>query len=121
MVMTYKPETPEDLVLEADMDSPNDVALFKAITANSKSKQLLRKLRLSDGKSTEAQLPECAPLIYPNLDLVLASQDLTKQSSFMAKNNRVVQGYLNRRSQTDFASKNPNSKLTAAQSPQQKQ
>ena len=107
MAVTYKPGTTEDLVLEADMDSPNDVALFKAITSNSKSKKLMRKLRLSNCKSTEKQLPEFAPLIYPNLDLVLASQDLTKQSSFMAKNNRVVQYYLDRRSKQTSLPRTP--------------
>lgn len=115
MIMTYKPDMEDEPVLTVDTNQM-DVAVFKSLN-NSKAKELFRRLRKSSGKTPESQIPDCAPLIYPSLDLVLSSNELTKQSSAKAK---AVNAYLDQRAQTVFQTKNPNSKLTQIAPPQEK-
>lgn len=114
MVMTWAPDKAEELVMTADVSDPTTKAVVKDSSTTSSAKKLLRSLRTSSGTTTESQLPECAPLIHPALDVALTSTSLTKESSIMQRNSSVVNDYLDRRSQDLFASKNPDSKLTAA-------
>ena len=121
MVMAYKPDSPDDLILQADTTSPTDRATFKTVqVANNKTKQLLRRIRMHSGKATDVGIPECAPLVYPALDLALASNRLTEQKSLLSRNAEIVNDYLDRRAQTDFTQKHPTSKITSALPPQEK-
>lgn len=117
MIMTYKPDMADEPVLEVN---PVDQALTRSLNADTHTKQLLRRLRPSSGKTTETQLPKFAPLIYPSLDLVLTSNQLTKQTS-PKERARVVNEYLDQRAQTEFQTKNPRSKLSQVAPPQEKQ
>ena len=121
MVMAYKPDRPDDLILQADTTSPTEKATFKTVQAtNSKSKQLLRRIRMHSGKAADVGIPECAPLIYPALDRALASNRVTEQKSLLSRNAVIVNDYLDRRAQTDFTTKYPTSKITSALPPQDK-
>lgn len=117
MIMTYKPDMADEPLLEVNTV---DLALSRSLNADTHTKQMLRRLRPSSGKTTESQLPEFAPLIYPSLDLVLISTDLRKQSS-PKERARAVNEYLDQRAQTEFQSQNPQSKLSHVAPPQGKQ
>jgi hypothetical protein len=119
MVMTWKPDSPDDLIMDVDTTNPTTTALLKDSTTNSSAKQLLRQLRKSSGTTTEAQVPECAPLIHPALDIALTSSAVSANGTILKQNSSIVNDYLDRRSQTQFATKYPNSKLTASM-PEQK-
>ena len=121
MVMAYKPDRPDDLILQADTTSPTDKATFKTVQAtNNKSKQLLRRIRMHSGKAADVGIPHCAPLIYPALDRALASNSLTEQKPLLSRNAVIVNDYLDRRAQTNFTTKHPTSKITSALPPQEK-
>ena len=112
MVMTWKPDQPDDLVMTVDSTDPTQKALVHDVTASS-TRQFLRRLRDSSGKATDSQMPECAELIHPGLDLALTTQAMTEDNVLKRKAS-IVNEYLDRRSQGDFAVKNPNSKYAAA-------
>jgi hypothetical protein len=127
MVMTYKPENPDDMIMTAEATTDTAaVALVKQSSATH-TQQLMRRLRESSGKTTDAQMPEFAPLIHPALDMVLSSSSLTTSTTSATENSKalslvkrkssLVQEYLDRRTQADFAIKNPKSKYTAALGP----
>lgn len=114
MIMTYKPEMADELILQADYTSPTSIALSKSLQQNSKAKELLRRLQKSAGTTTEAQIPECAELIHPNIDQALTSNSFTQsEQTSLTKNGVIINDYLDRRARTDFAAKYPLSKITA--------
>lgn len=119
MLMTYKPDMADQLVLQADTDAFGS-PMLKSLSSGNKAKDLARRLRVSSGSTTEAQMPECAPLVYPGIDRALASTQLSEGARSSLKNNSaIVNHYLDRRAQTEFTMKNPNSKITQALPPQQ--
>lgn len=121
MVMTYKPDLPDDLFLRADTSNPTNTALTKVLTMQNKSKlrQMLFRLRDTSGTAQgDSQVPDCAPLTYPSLDLALTPNTLTK-TNILAKNRAVVQDYLDRRAQASFITANPTCKIAAALPPPQ--
>lgn len=126
MVMAYKPDMPDEAFLRVDTSvSAHDAALSKTLTISNdpfKLKEKLSRLRLSSGEANESEIPECAPLIYPALDLALQSKEVTP-SKFGNLNMKspVVQDYLDRRAQAEFLHNNPGSKLSNTLPPQQKQ
>lgn len=125
MVMTYKPDLADSPVLSADTSDPNKIAFSKATDSTSKFKEILHRLRNSSGTTTsEAHLPEGAPLIYPALDAALSSDNnstaLTSQSNALSRNAALIADYLDRRAQADFAAQYPGSKLSANLPPQEK-
>jgi hypothetical protein len=127
MVMAYNPDKPDEAILRVDTSvDATSTALYKTLTTGDESsnlKQKFRRLRKSSGKSTDLTFPECAPLIYPSLDLVAQSNELTNtKSGPLSINLRspVVQDYLDRRAQAEFAQNNPNSKLNSTLPPQDK-
>lgn len=126
MVMTYKPDMPEEGILRVDTSTDaNSVALFKTLSGSSdtlKIKERLRRLRISSGTATEASFPECAPLIYPSLELVLQSNAVTpSNTSSLSPKSPVVQDYLDRRAQAQFAHDHRGAKLSSTLPPQTKQ
>jgi hypothetical protein len=114
MVMTWAPDKPDDLVMGVDTADPTTTALLKDSTTTSSTKQLLRRLRTSSGTTTEAQIPECAPLIHPVLDVALTSSAVSANGNVLKQNSTIINDYLDRRSRSTFASENPKSKITAA-------
>ena len=104
----------DELILQADYTSPTSITLSKSLQQNSKAKELLRRLQKSAGTTTEAQIPECAELIHPNIDQALTSISLTQSEQIsLTKNGVIINDYLDRRARTDFAAKYSLSKITA--------
>lgn len=126
MVMTYQPDMPDEAFLRADVRAdPTSSALVKTVGyGDSKFKEKLRRLRLSDGTAYgDTGLPACAPLVYPSLDRAIQSQSLISDhdsgrddGSLQTLKNRstFLQDYFDRRAQASFVEQNRGSKLAAA-------
>ena len=121
MVMTYQPDMADEFVLEANTSSSTTMTLSRKLAdSDSITKQLLRRLRESSGTTTELQLPQCATLVHPTLDNALTSTNLTdSKKSVLTKKGAILNDYLDRRAQTEFAVVNPKSKIAAALPSQQ--
>ena len=102
--MTYKPGTKES----------NETLDFAATAANAvdarakDDKSSLQNLKPSCGKTLEQQLPEVCPLVFPELE---KASDEQKENAFKRALN-FSRDYYDRRGHAEFASQNPDSKLT---------
>lgn len=119
MMMTFKPERPDERYFHTNINDATSVALAKSITPPTSSLNAgMRNIRLSSGLSKgEMSLPESAPLIYPALDAAAANAASTDQALSENKQNALkssgsfIADYLDRRAQAEYAGANPNSKL----------
>jgi hypothetical protein len=113
LIMTYKPE---------DTKSHSRVDITSTITssmtpASSTTKQTLKNLRLSSGKTYgEIELPEAAPLIFPALDSL--PEDEREKQGKMKSSGKFIADYFDRRAQAKFAGESPHSKLAVGTEPQ---
>jgi hypothetical protein len=102
LIMTYKPSSSSgDEVVDLNTN------ITKAVGARFDGQG--KKFKSSSGKTKgELQLPEPAPLIFPDLDSLPENQkkDARKKSEFM-------DDYFDRRAQAQFEAENPGSKLIA--------
>lgn len=119
MVMTYKPDMADDMILRADVTDPTSFALSENLEEGSKAKEVPRRLRKSsDVARNDMQIPECAPLVYPFLDVASTSQSLSPNS--LKHNTAFINDYLDQRAPVDFVTFNPNSKIAKSLPPQEK-
>ncbi|KAK4500994.1 hypothetical protein PRZ48_006800 [Zasmidium cellare] len=98
MIMTYEPDSNEASKL-FDLDTQVSEAANTSGTAS-----LSQKFSIASGTSTETQLPEVCPLVFPD------TRDQSDSGSFK-RAMAFTQDYFDRRSQASYAAKNPNSKL----------
>ncbi|KIW18790.1 hypothetical protein PV08_03079 [Exophiala spinifera] len=128
MIMTFKPDSPNDPVMQVDLNS-TDQALTKALsTPESEIRQKLNKLRLSSGVTKgDLALPESAPLVYPAIDAAAAraAQDGTalpeRKQSALKSSSKFLGDYLDRRAQARYVAMNPGNKLAEATPPPRKE
>ena len=103
--MTYKPGDKNDSTM-VDFET----AAASAIDKRAKDdKSSLQDYKSSSGKMTNQQIPEICPLIFPELDKASGKQ---QQNAFKRSLN-FARDYYDRRSQAEFAARNPDSKLNA--------
>lgn len=129
MMMTFKPDSPYDPVLQSNIIiQGTDAALMKA-TSNPDSalRQKLKSLRLTSGVTKgELSLPESAPLIYSALDNAAAQaldagQELPEhKQSALKSSGALVASYLDRRAQASYAGLHPESALGRMAPPAEK-
>ena len=101
MIMTYKPSsTAADEVIDLNQN------ITKAVGTRYDGHG--SKFHSSSGKTRgELQLPEAAPLIFPELDALPDEQKNKKSGHFLGD-------YFDRRAQAKFEAENPDSKLNVA-------
>ncbi|KAI9736248.1 MAG: hypothetical protein M1834_001134 [Cirrosporium novae-zelandiae] len=117
MIMTFKPDKPNSLCEEIDI---NKLVVKTMTPASSAMREKMKSLRMASGETRgELQLPEAAPLIFPKLDQLAdeAGADQAKQNKFK-QSTAFVSDYLDRRAQATYNAQNPNS-ILAVQQPQQ--
>lgn len=65
---------------------------------------------------SESELPEFAPLIFPNLDAAAdvggEGEEAKKKQNVFKKSSKFVNEYMDRRAQAEFAHDDPNSSLS---------
>lgn len=98
MIMTYEPNSTEASKL-FDLDTQVSEA-----AGSRESASLSRRFSIASGTSTEAQLPEVCPLVFPD------SRDQGDAGSFK-RAMAFTADYFDLRSQASYAAKNPDSKL----------
>ncbi|OAP57580.1 hypothetical protein AYL99_08318 [Fonsecaea erecta] len=104
LVMAYKPDS-DDLVQNVDMNTH----LVTSIATRDSG----RGSRFADsaGSSREIEIPESAPLIFPELDALPEGE---KENAFKRSGKRLGD-YFDRRAQAKFEKANPGSKLNVYQ------
>ncbi|KAI9816919.1 MAG: hypothetical protein M1827_001564 [Pycnora praestabilis] len=106
LIMTYKPSQKASV-------EPVDLSetVMKAFTkAPEGFKGKMYDLRMSSGKTRgELEMPEAAPLIYPELD---KASDAQKKNA-LKRSGAFVADYFDRRGQATYAAENPDSSLAA--------
>ncbi|KAE8449808.1 hypothetical protein EG329_007284 [Mollisiaceae sp. DMI_Dod_QoI] len=113
LVMTYKPESNSS---HARIDITKTISSSMSPAA-SKTRQTLKNMRLSSGKTYgELELPEAAPLIFPALEDLAddASPDAEKKKSKMKSSQKFMADYFDRRAQAKYMAENPGSKLAVS-------
>lgn len=119
MIMTFKPESPNERYFNTNINDATSIALTKSISPPTSSLNAsMRNIRLSSGVTKgEMSLPESAPLIYPALDAAAADVASTDQALSEKKQNALkssggfLADYLDRRAQAEYAGSHPNSRL----------
>ncbi|KAH9214357.1 hypothetical protein DL95DRAFT_446516 [Leptodontidium sp. 2 PMI_412] len=110
LIMTYKPDSTAS---HTRIDINQTITNYQT-PASSSTRQTLRNLRTSSGKTYgELELPESAPLIFPSLDKVAedSSEEGAKKQGKMKSTGKFVGDYFDRRARAKWASQNPDSKL----------
>jgi hypothetical protein len=108
LIMTYKPES---------SDTHASVDITQAISssmnpASSGMKQTFKNMRLSAGKTYgELEMPEAAPLIFPALDQLAATEEGVKKQNKLKNSQKFMADYFDRRAQASYAAENPTSSL----------
>lgn len=101
--MTYKPGS-KDASETLDFDT---AAASAVDSRNKDEKASLQNYKASSGKMLNQQLPECCPLIFPELEKATGEQ---KANAFK-RSLDFTRDYYDRRGQAEFAARNPDSKL----------
>ncbi|KAG4431736.1 hypothetical protein IFR05_012770 [Cadophora sp. M221] len=110
LIMTYKPDSTASHAL---VDINQTINNYQT-PASSSTRQTLRNLRLSSGKTYgELELPESAPLIFPSLEKLAedTSEEGAKKQGKMKSTGKFVGDYFDRRARAKWAGENPDSKL----------
>ncbi|KAL4788598.1 hypothetical protein BJX76DRAFT_353044 [Aspergillus varians] len=115
------------LVMTWDAESSSTFSRFDLNTAVSTAvehggpgtmNKLRHKFKSSDGKTHgELPFPECAPLIFPDLDALAAAGDGSKSKVKRLKRKDFVADYFDRRERAAFTVENPDSALNMAPAP----
>jgi hypothetical protein len=102
LIMTYKPnEISKGVTL--DLSSAVAKVLKPANSPNSSMKDKLKSIRTSSGTTKgEIGLPECAPLIYPAIDMATTAEN--EKLSKLKEKKKLISGYLDRRAQAQYVS-----------------
>lgn len=110
LVMTYKPESS---ATHASVDITKAISSSMA-PAESTMRQTFKNMRLSSGKTYgELEMPEAAPLIFPDLDKLAdeTSAEGVKKQNKLKNTQKFVADYFDRRAQAKYAAENPSSSL----------
>jgi hypothetical protein len=113
LILTYKPETSSS---HASVDITKAISTYDSAAASG-TKQVLRNLRQSSGKTFgELEMPEAAPLIFPALDALQDSttSDAAQKQNKLKSSGKFIADYFDRRAQAKYARENPSSSLAAA-------
>ncbi|KIW72864.1 hypothetical protein PV04_01028 [Phialophora macrospora] len=104
LVMAYQPES-DEIVQEVDMNTH--------VMTSIASREGASRSRFANfsGKTREVELPESAPLIFPELD---ALSDGEKENVFK-RTGKNLGDYFDRRAQAKFEKQNPGSRLNVYQ------
>ncbi|KAF7533667.1 hypothetical protein G7054_g6887 [Neopestalotiopsis clavispora] len=106
LVMTYKPSS-DDLIEDVDIDHN----ITKSIGTREGQGKWKRAFSTSSSTTTqEAQIPECAPLIFPQLD----SLDEKKKGNSIKQFGSFLSDYYDRQAAAKFEAGHPESKIPAA-------
>ena len=103
--MTYKPGSKNESEL-LDFDSAAATAI-DARASDDKSK--MQDYKPSSGKMYDQQIPEVCALVFPDIDKASSEQ----QENAFKRSLNFTRDYYDRRSQAEFAARNPESKLNA--------
>ena len=99
-IMTFKPN--ESRPIGTTQMNLNEHYVRYQEPAPSKAKEVLKGIRVSDGKTYgEFELPECAPLIYPSLEEAAKTEEGQNR---LKKSQKFVADYLDRRAQAVYVS-----------------
>jgi hypothetical protein len=108
LIMTYKPESSDT---HASVDITQAISSSTNL-ASSGMKQAFKNMRLSSGKTYgELEMPEAAPLIFPALDQLAATEEGVKKQNKLKSSQKFMADYFDRRAQATYAAQNPNSLL----------
>ena len=106
LVMTWKPSQASETV--TNVNTAMDPAITNAAN-ESEQKSLRRKFAQSSG-ATAFEWPETAPLTFPALDDVAATDTKEKQNA-LKRTGSFVAAYMDSRSRAKWAGQNPDSKM----------
>lgn len=101
--MTYKPGSKN----ESEMLDFDTAAATAVDTRNKDEKSSQQDYKSSSGKMLDQQIPECCPLVFPELEKASGEQ---KENAFKRSLN-FTREYYDQRGQAEFAANNPDSKL----------
>ena len=113
LIMTYKPDS---TVSHARIDI-NETITTSMNPASSDMLQILKNMRLSSGQTFgELEMPEAAPLIFPELEDLASSSspDAVQNTNKLKSSQKFVAEYFDRRAQAQYAGENPGSTLAAS-------
>jgi hypothetical protein len=103
MIMTYKPNS-------TSADEVVDLSHNITQAVGTRYDGHGHKFSQSSGKTGELQLPQAAPIVFPELDALPEGE---KESAFK-KSGHFLGDYFDRRAQAKFEAENPDSKLNVA-------
>ncbi|KAI0515062.1 hypothetical protein F5B22DRAFT_608160 [Xylaria bambusicola] len=106
LIMTWKPSTPGEIL--TNVNTEMDPAITHAVNESEQS-SIRKKFSQSNG-ATAFEWPETAPLVFPILDNVAATDEAQKQNS-LKRTGAFVAEYMDSRSRAKWAGQNPDSKM----------
>lgn len=104
LVMAYKPDS-DDLIQTIDMNTNLQTSIASRASGHGS------RFANASGKTREIEIPESAPLIFPELDALPEGE---KENSFKRSGSRLGD-YFDRRAQAQFEKAHPESKLNVHQ------
>ena len=105
MIMTYD-ENATNAVERVDMSAN----IIKSVTARDSHHGMMGNLKSSSGKTAEFEIPDPAPLVFPQLDSLPNAKKEGKMQSGMS----FLSDYFDRRSQASWEAQHPGSALNVA-------
>jgi hypothetical protein len=111
LVMAYKPES-DELIQDIDM---NTHVVQSIATKETEGRKLRNKFANSSGHAHEFEIPESAPLIFPELEALPEGE---KEGAFK-RGGKNLANYFDHRAQVKFERENPGSKLNNYGQPHQ--
>jgi hypothetical protein len=117
LIMTWNPDSD---MAEESLDLVSKVASIQTTYTGGTMIKTMHNLRRSDGKSSEAMIPESAPLVFPGLDaLDDATGDQAKNMKAKLKRSKEFVGnYFDMRASAKYAAKHPESALVQGPKPE---
>ncbi|KAK4690183.1 hypothetical protein P7C71_g6538, partial [Lecanoromycetidae sp. Uapishka_2] len=102
--------------------APTDIShsIAKSIEPEGMGSKMKQNFKYSGGKTYgQNELPEFAPLIFPNLDAAAdvdgEGEEAKKKQNAFKKSSKFISEYMDRRAQVEFAHDDPNSSLAVPQ------
>ena len=87
--------------------------ISQALDTDTLGSKLRNDLKLTTGKThTELELPEAAPLIFPNLDAAADEEEAGKKQNAFKKSGKFISNYIDQRAHATYNAENPNSSLS---------
>ncbi|KAL9116229.1 MAG: hypothetical protein Q9227_000600 [Pyrenula ochraceoflavens] len=121
MILTFKPDSPDQIIdVNLKRKTTDDLVAQQTSTPENAAKRAFKKLAISTDKTRgELAIPDCAPLVYPNIDRAAEAVAIEgenalseNQKSRLARSGDFVADYMDRRARAQYNFINPNSKLS---------